>query len=107
MVEYAGWEMPLLYRGIIPEHEHTRTQASVFDVSHMGRLKFTGKGAEAFLQRLCTRDLSKGISGQSMYSLVCNEAGGVLDDVIVSRFDKYWYMVCNAGNREKLLGWFA
>ncbi len=107
MVEYAGWEMPLLYRGIIPEHEHTRTQASVFDVSHMGRLKFTGKGAEAFLQRLCTRNFSKGVSGQSMYSLVCNEAGGVLDDVIVSRFDKHWYMVCNAGNREKLLGCFA
>jgi len=107
MVEYAGWEMPLLYKGIIEEHNHTRTSASIFDVSHMGRLKFTGKGAEAFLQKVCTRNIGKGTVGQSMYSLVCNETGGVLDDVIVSRFDGHWYMVCNAANREKLLGWFA
>ena len=107
MVDFAGWEMPLLYTGIIAEHEHTRAKASLFDVSHMGRLKFTGKGAEAFLQRVCTRNVGKGVVGQSMYSLVCNDAGGILDDVIVSRFDKYWYMVCNASNREKLLAWFA
>jgi aminomethyltransferase len=114
MVEFAGWEMPLLYQrpggqagGIIAEHEHTRTAASVFDVSHMGRLKFTGKGAEAFLQKICTRNVAAGVPGQSMYSLVCNPAGGILDDVIVSRFDKHWYMVCNASNREKLLAWFG
>ncbi len=99
--------MPLLYTGIIPEHEHTRTAASLFDVSHMGRLKFTGKDAESFLQRICTRNISKGIVGQSMYSLVCNESGGILDDVIVLRLSrKYWFMVCNASNREKLLAWF-
>jgi aminomethyltransferase len=115
MVDFAGWEMPLLYNrpdnagpsGIIAEHNHTRTAASIFDVSHMGRLKFTGKDAEAFLQKICTRNLSKGVAGQSMYSLVCNPTGGILDDVIVSRFDKHWYMVCNASNREKLLAWFA
>jgi len=107
MVDFAGWEMPLLYRGIIEEHQHTRTAASIFDVSHMGRLKFTGKGAEAFLQKVCTRNVGKGKPGQSMYSLVCNENGKTLDDVIVSRFDGHWYMVCNASNREKLLGWFA
>ncbi len=106
MVDFAGWEMPLLYKGIIEEHNHTRNAASIFDVSHMGRLKFTGKGAEDFLQRLCTRNVSKGIEGQSMYSLVCNEQGNVLDDVIVSRFENHWYMVCNASNREKLLAWF-
>src|SRR4051794_679030 len=106
MVEYAGWEMPLLYTGIIPEHEHTRTSASIFDVSHMGRLKFSGRGAEAFLQRVCTRNLAKAVVGQSMYSLVCNPTGGMLDDVIVSRFDKHWMMVCNAANRQKLLAWF-
>ena len=54
MVDFAGWEMPLLYKGIIEEHHHTRTAASIFDVSHMGRLRFTGKGAEAFLQKVCT-----------------------------------------------------
>ena len=113
MVEYAGWEMPLLYNlpggggGIIPEHEHTRASASIFDVSHMGRLKFTGRNAEAFLQKICTRNIGKGVPGQSMYSLVCNPAGGILDDVIVSRYDNHWFMVCNASNREKLLSWFA
>ena len=107
MVEYAGWEMPLLYTGIIPEHEHTRAAASIFDVSHMGRLKFTGKGAEAFLQKICTRNIGKATPGQSMYSLVCNASGGILDDVIASRFDKHWFMVCNAGNREKILKWLA
>jgi aminomethyltransferase len=115
MVDFAGWEMPLLYKrpeggggggGIIAEHEHTRTAASVFDVSHMGRLKFTGKGAGDFLNHICTRNLAKGNVGQSMYSLVCNDNGGILDDVIVSRFDKHWYMVCNASNRAKLLAWF-
>ncbi|HVX84219.1 MAG TPA: glycine cleavage system aminomethyltransferase GcvT [Phycisphaerae bacterium] len=109
MVAYAGWEMPLLYRGIIDEHLHTRTAASIFDVSHMGRLKFTGKGAEEFLQRVCTRNLAKAAVGQSMYSLVCKEDGGILDDVIVSRFDNgggHWLLVCNAANREKLLAWF-
>jgi aminomethyltransferase len=113
MVEYAGWEMPLLYNlpggggGIMAEHEHTRTAASLFDVSHMGRLKFTGREAEKFLNRMCTRNISKAEEGQSVYSLVCNENGGVLDDVIVSRFEKYWYLVCNAANRGKLLKWFA
>jgi aminomethyltransferase len=112
MVEFAGWEMPLLYNppggagGIIAEHEHTRAAASLFDVSHMGRLQFTGQDAESFLNRVCTRNLSKGVPGQSMYSLVCNESGGILDDVIVSRFDKFWYLVCNASNRAKLLAWF-
>ena len=106
MVDFAGWEMPLLYKGIIPEHEHTRNSASVFDVSHMGRLKFTGKGAEEFLSRICTRNIAKAKVGQSMYSLVCKEDGGILDDIIVSRFEKYLYMVCNASNRAKLLGWF-
>ncbi len=106
MVDFAGWEMPLLYKGIIEEHNHTRTAASIFDVSHMGRLKFTGKNAEAFLQKICTRNVGKGKVGQSMYSLVCNEQGKTLDDVIVSRADNHWMMVCNASNREKLLAWF-
>jgi len=112
MVDFAGWEMPLLYNlpggggGIIAEHEHTRTSASIFDVSHMGRLKFTGSDAQTFLNRMCTRNIAQSVPGQCMYSLVCNDAGGILDDVIVTRMDKYWYMVCNASNREKLLAWF-
>lgn len=106
MVDFAGWEMPLLYRGIVEEHEQTRNSGSIFDVSHMGRLYFTGPDAAKFLDYVCTRKLSDQQVGQSRYSLVCNESGGALDDVIVSRDTKNWLMVCNASNREKLLGHF-
>ena len=110
MVDFAGWDMPLLYKnaGIIAEHIHTRTAASIFDVSHMGRVKFTGKDSGAFLSRILTRNIEKSAPGQSMYSLVCNDQGGILDDVIVSRYDAagtHWLMVCNASNREKILAW--
>src|SRR5207302_545489 len=88
LVDFAGWEMPLLYRGIVGEHEQTRRSGSIFDVSHMGRLHFAGKDAVAFLDRVLTRNVAKQFIGQSRYSLVCNEQGGVLDDVIVSRDEK-------------------
>jgi aminomethyltransferase len=106
LVEYAGWEMPLLYRGIVDEHEQTRRSGSIFDVSHMGRLHFSGKDAFTFLNRIVTRKLEDQRIGQSRYSLVCNEAGGTLDDVIVSKDEKHWLMVCNAANREKLVSYF-
>src|SRR6476620_8026238 len=102
MVDFAGWEMPILYRGIVDEHEQTRKSGSIFDVSHMGRISFKGKDTVAFLNKLLTRDCSKQYVGQSRYSLVCNEAGGILDDIIISRDLKNWILVCNAGNREKL-----
>jgi aminomethyltransferase len=107
MVEYAGWEMPLLYRGIVDEHEQTRKSGSLFDVSHMGRLSFTGKDAVAFLNKVLTRNVSEQRIGQSRYSLVCNEAGGVLDDVIISKDAKNWILVCNASNRDKLVKHFT
>jgi aminomethyltransferase len=106
MVEFAGWEMPIVYRSIIDEHEQTRKSGSIFDVSHMGRVHFTGKDAAAFLNKVCTRNFADQKVGVSRYSLVCNEAGGTLDDVIVSRDSKHWLMVCNASNREKLLKYF-
>ena len=107
MVEFAGWEMPILYRGIVDEHEQTRKSGSIFDVSHMGRLHFSGKDAVAFLNKVLTRNVSEQQVGQSRYSLVCNESGGVLDDVIISRDAKRWILVCNASNREKLLKHFS
>ncbi len=106
LVDFAGWEMPLVYTGIIEEHTYTRSHVSAFDVSHMGRLEFRGKDAEAFLQQLCTRKLTEMPVGLSRYSHVCREDGGILDDVIVSRFEDHFGMVCNASNREKLLAWF-
>lgn len=107
MVDFAGWDMPLMYRGIVDEHEQTRRSGSIFDVSHMGRIHFKGKDALPWLQTVLTRDISKQYVGQSKYSLVCNEAGGVLDDVIVSRDEKNWILVCNASNREKIVKHFA
>ena len=107
LVDFAGWEMPILYRGIVEEHEQTRNSGSIFDVSHMGRLHFSGKDAAAFLDRVLTRNVSAQKVGQSRYSLVCNEAGGVMDDIIISRDQKNWIMVCNASNREKLVAHFG
>ncbi len=105
MVPFAGWEMPVQYVGIIEEHHHTRTACSAFDVSHMGRLRLTGKDCEAFLNRICTRNVAGATVGRSYYSHVCREDGGILDDVIVSRFENHWGIVCNASNREKIVAW--
>lgn len=102
MVDFAGFEMPVLYRSIAEEHNQCRNSGAIFDVSHMGRLQFTGKDALALLDKVCTRKLSEMKVGQSRYSLVCNDAGGVMDDVIVSRDVKHWGMVCNASNRAKI-----
>ena len=107
LVDFAGWEMPIMYRGIVEEHEQTRTSGSIFDVSHMGRLQFSGTDATAFLNLVLTRNVAEQKIGQSRYSLVCNEAGGVLDDIIVSRDVKHWTMVCNASNRDKLVKYFG
>jgi len=107
MVDFEGWEMPVVYRSIIDEHEQTRKSGSIFDVSHMGRIQFSGKDALAFLSKILTRKIDDQKVGQSRYSLVCNDTGGVLDDVIVSRDTKHWMMVCNASNREKLLKHFS
>ena len=103
LIDFGGWEMPVVYRGILDEHQYTRTAASAFDVSHMGRLYLTGLDAEAVLQRTCTRNVSKLAVGRCGYSHMCNEEGGILDDVIVSRYEDKWLVVCNAGNRTKIV----
>ncbi len=105
MVEFAGWSMPVQFAGIVNEHTHTRTACSVFDVSHMGRLRLSGKDCESLLNRVCTRNLSGAEVGRSYYTHVCKEDGGILDDVIVSRFEKGFGVVCNASNRHKIVAW--
>ena len=108
MVEFAGWEMPILYRSIIEEHHQVRNSGGLFDVSHMGRLRFIGRDARAFLDRVCSRQISGMADGQCRYTLLCNEQGGCRDDVIVNRLsDDEYLMVCNAANRLKLLDHFA
>ena len=107
MVDYTGWDMPLHYGSIIDEHNQVRTSGGMFDVSHMGRLRFTGRDARRFLDHVCTRQIFDMTAGQCRYSLVCNEQGGVRDDVIVYRLDDDEFLVVvNASNREKLLPHF-
>ncbi len=108
MVEYAGWEMPIKYAtSIKEEHVHTREHASLFDVSHMGRLSLKGKDSARFLEHVCSRKIGSMVEGQCRYSLICNEHGGVRDDVIVNRMgDNEFLVVVNAGNREKIVGHF-
>ena len=107
MVPFAGWWMPVQYTGILEEHVHTRQACSLFDVSHMGRLILTGRDAGALLDRLCTRNLGDAEVGRSYYSHMCREDGGILDDLIVSRFEDHWGVVCNASNREKIVTWIS
>lgn len=105
MVDFAGWSLPVSFAGINEEHVHTRTACSVFDVSHMGRLRLTGKDCHAFLERVCTRNLNQAEPGRSFYTHICRDDGGVLDDVIVSCGEGYWGLVCNGINREKIVSW--
>ena len=105
MVDFAGWEMPLHYGSIIKEHAQVRKSGGLFDVSHMGRLRFTGKDACDVLDRLCTRQILGMKDGQIRYSIVCNENGGCRDDVLIYKIkDCEYLMVCNGANREKILG---
>jgi aminomethyltransferase len=107
MVDFAGWNMPLYYAGLTQEHHQVRTRGGIFDVSHMGRVKMTGRHTRRFLEKVCTRRIADMTAGQCRYSLVCNEQGGVKDDVIVYRYDDDDFtVVVNASNREKLLKHF-
>lgn len=104
MVDFAGWDMPLHYGSIINEHKHVRKSGGLFDVSHMGRLRFTGRDPCTFLDQLCTRQILGMQDGQVRYSIVCNEDGGCRDDVLIYKISNSEYlMVCNGSNREKLL----
>lgn len=106
MVEFGGWEMPLMYTGIIEEHLATRSDCTMFDISHMGRVYVSGGEATNFLENLCTRRIGDMQAGQARYSHMCRPDGGILDDLIVSRLDAERYLVvCNASNREKICNW--
>jgi aminomethyltransferase len=105
MVDFAGWDMPVLYTSVIEEHQAVRLSSGLFDISHMGRLRFDGAEAEALLQSVFTNNVATMKPGQARYGLVCNDEGGILDDVLVYRFDLFWLMVVNASNREKIIDW--
>ena len=107
MVDFAGWEMPVQYTSIIQEHQAVRRAAGLFDIAHMGRIKFTGPDACRFLDHLLTNDVTKLKPGEIRYSLVTNESGGILDDVLVYRFESFYFLVVNASNRLKIVDWIA
>jgi aminomethyltransferase len=106
IVPFAGWEMPVQYAGVIAEHKAVRTDAGVFDVSHMGELEVEGPRAPEFLQSMLSNDLAKLEPGDAQYTLLTNESGGVIDDLIVYRLDQHRYLlVVNASNREPVFEW--
>ncbi len=105
MVDFAGWEMPVQYSTITEEHHAVRRAAGLFDIAHMGRLQFSGPDACRFLDHLVTNDITKLDVGEIRYALVTNEQGGILDDVLVYRFESYYLLVVNASNRLKMLSW--
>jgi aminomethyltransferase len=105
MVEFAGWDMPVQYTTIIEEHQAVRTAAGLFDISHMGRLWFAGPDALNLVQKVFTNNAATLKEGQVRYGLVCNEAGGIRDDVTVYGYADGLGMVVNASNREKIVSW--
>jgi aminomethyltransferase len=105
MVDFAGWEMPVQYTTIIDEHTAVRTGAGLFDISHMGRLSFTGPDALSLIQHVYTNNAATMKEGQVRYGLICNDDGGIHDDVLVYKWPNSYAMVVNASNREKIVKW--
>lgn len=107
MVDFAGWSMPVNYGSQMQEHTAVRTAAGMFDVSHMTIIDVTGDDGEAFLRRLVANDVAKLAEFEALYGALLNDAGGVLDDLIVYRLDRGFRCVVNASTRDKVLAWFA
>jgi aminomethyltransferase len=106
VIDFAGWALPVQYEGIIPEHEAVRNAAGIFDVSHMGEVEVKGPQAMDFVQNLVTNDISTLVDNQVMYALMCYPDGGVVDDLLVYKFNnEYFYLVINASNVDKDYQW--
>ena len=107
LVPFSGFWMPLQYSSITKEHHHVRSKCGVFDVSHMGEFIVSGKNAKTFLQNVTTNDISNLEIGKVQYSAFCNEAGGVIDDLLVYHLGDYYMLVVNASNIEKNFDWLS
>ena len=104
--EFGGWEMPLQYSSIVKEHLAVRTTVGLFDLSHMGEFEVRGQGANALVQKLSTNDVGRLTDGRVLYTLFCNETGGIVDDLLIYRHaDNHYILVVNAANIEKDLAW--
>ena len=106
IVPFVGWELPVQYEGVIAEHRAVRSAAGAFDVSHMGELEVEGPRAKELLQSLLSNDLDRIVPGQAQYTLLTNEQGGIIDDLIAYQLDPHRYLlVVNAGNRDADYTW--
>lgn len=106
IVPFAGWEMPVSYpAGIIAEHLAVRSSAGLFDISHMGLIKIEGDDALKLIQKVATNDAAKLAVNQCQYSVLCNERGGAIDDVLVYRLPMSYLVIANASNTEKVFAW--
>jgi aminomethyltransferase len=106
LVEFGGWSMPVQYTTIVDEHEAIRKRVGLFDIGHMGRLTFDGPGVQEWLERVTTNRVASLADNQIQYSLVANERGGVIDDILVYRQPYGFVVVCNASNRENVVNQF-
>jgi len=108
VVEYAGWFLPIQYEGLVAEHESVRNAVGLFDVSHMGEITVKGKDALAFVDYLMTNDITTIVDNQVIYTFMCYPHGGVVDDLLVYRFNnEYFYLVVNASNSDKDFDWIV
>jgi aminomethyltransferase len=106
LIDFGGWEMPVQYSGLIAEHTAVRTAAGIFDISHMGEITACGAGAEAFLNLILTNDVQRLAPGQGQYTLMCNERGGVIDDLYVYKLsDEVYLLIVNAGRTTADAHW--
>lgn len=106
MVEYAGYEMPVQYEGVLAEHATVRNAVGLFDITHMGEIQVTGPGARQWISGLVTNSLKKSVPGKVVYNAMCREDGGVLDDMLVYCLaEERWLIVCNAANHDKIVAW--
>ena len=108
VIDFAGWALPVQYEGIIEEHEAVRNAVGMFDVSHMGEVEVKGKDAFAFVQNLVTNDVATLEDHQILYGMMCYENGGVVDDLLVYKFNQeFFYLVINASNVDKDFAWMV
>jgi aminomethyltransferase len=106
MVPFAGFEMPVQYEGVLVEHAAVREQVGLFDITHMGEILVTGPEAGAWIEGLVTNRVGRAVPGGIVYTAMCREDGGVLDDMLVYRLaDREWMIVCNAANHAKISAW--
>lgn len=108
MIDFAGWDMPVYYTGILEEHAAVRQNAGLFDISHMGRFEMRGAGAAEALQGMITNNMKKLSPGRALYTLLCDESGGVIDDIIIYQTGADEYFICvNAVNRQIDFEWMT